>query len=414
MSLQRAPSILPFSQEEIKDFSEKSKQPRSFLETFGPSDLLAIIQNYDFDFVLTQYKQVFKPGTNEIDLLRSPIISDIPGDITTKTQIQLLTAVSDGIEEFKTHNFRDSAIEPGAKASAQCKFIYDRIPAGKPVNCWLCGFQLNYDPKVSGPSRRSSVQCEHILPAAAALIFHGIIDEAADVDPRGSAGSSYDDREDRGDREFYQMNYDLAHAECNYPKKDTLLFVSPFYSDHGIVDTPPINEPLIKNFINSLLQPLKNGQTSLVRDFLMASQQPVEAWKAQQLTNIKTRLQPLVENLQAGSKLWLLGGVDKLLKNIDYMYAKYAIKDGIIFPMSRRLKTGEPEWYQQRVRSKKDYNDFIDLAYAKQAFPHLGVGTGGKRKRTRRIKKNGKFSTSRRRLRTKNGNRKNSRSNRKK
>jgi hypothetical protein len=83
-------------------------------------------------------------------------------------------------------------------------------------------------------------------------------------------------------------------------------------------------------------------------------------------------------------------------------------------PTGNDDKKTEPEWYQQRVRSKKDYNDFIDLAYAKQAFPHLGVGTGGKRKRTRRIKKNGKFSTSRRRLRTKNGNRKNSRSNRKK
>lgn len=412
--------MLTFSKGVTDSFAASQVKALPFLDKFGPGDLLALVQTYKFDFPLTQYNRVFLPGTVNIDVQKSPIISVVPpegsrivGPITTETQIAQLTAHSDNIAELKTHSFRDSAIEPGAKAAAQCKFIYDRLPRDKPVDCWLCGYPLDVDPVTGGKTLRSSVQCEHILPAAAALIFHGIIDEAADVDTHGSAGSDPSEREDQGDLNFFKLNYELAHAECNYPKKDTLLFLTLFYTDHTIVGTPQLNIPLIKKFIDSLLEPLANKKQTLVYDFVSREHEAdaVNKWKARRYNAITARLKPLLVNLQAGIKLWLLVGLDKLLKNIDYMYAKYVIPGGVVFPNGRRKPDGGGEWYPQAVKTKKDYNDFIDLANAKSALPRLQMGA--RRKRTRKVKKNGKFSTSRRRLRSKVGNRKNSRANRK-
>ena len=267
-----------------------------------------------------------------------------------------------------------------------------------PSDCWLCGFPLNTDPDGS-TSKRASTQCEHILPAAAALVFHGLIDDVGDI------GST-------PEQEFYLLNYDLAHAECNFPKKDTLLFITLFYKGFLINADPQINRKLIETFLTDLIAPLKATGRSLVQDFITSTSARVgrditQEWMQRRRESIIQRLLPLLDYLKRSIGLWMLIGAAKLIENIDYMYSKYAVPGGVVFP----VKAVDGSWNAtQIVKSKQQYRNFIENADSKSALPNIVLG--GRRKKTRR-NKHGKFSTSRRRIRSKNGNRKNTKSNRK-
>jgi hypothetical protein len=407
-----------------------------YLEKFGPTDLFNLIKKFNFTFELSHYQRIFLADKSTVDLVRSPIITPIERPITTGDQINFIIGLSQ-----RGMNIRELTIETGANASLQCNYLYNRLgKPNKPTNCWLCGYRLN----IPGDSR-SNEECEHIIPAAAALAFHGIIDDTSSVNPKAAPGGVV---EDEGDVQFYALNYDLAHSQCNSPKKDALLFITLFNSDYTIVDTPQINEPLLDKFVNSLFQPV-GGTNSLVYDLFLQecsgniTQELAVQKKSDIKKNIIKRLNPLVENL-AGIRLYSILGINKLIENIDFIFAKY-YQDGIEFPISIRDDEGKITWKSSKVKTKKNYIDFIDLANTKVINDQLALkhppirsgshpvviqpteasklykepeefhpsAHGGKRKRTRRIKRNGKHSTNRRRLRSKNGGRKNSRSHRK-
>jgi hypothetical protein len=338
------------------------------LENFGPTDLFNIIKKFKFETVLTQYKPIFGPD-NTIDLRRSPTCTNLTADITTSSQIQFLQELI-----AKGKRVRELTIETGQGAAGQCKFLYSKLGKPAPTKCWLCGFELD----IPG-DRRSSVECEHIIPAAAALLFYGIIDESSDVTPKGAAGGHV---EDPGDVEFFSLNYDLAHSECNSPKKDDLLFIKLFDSNYKTIK-PEINEVVVNKFIDSLLLPVA-GRNSLVYDLLEKTGQlgDIPTWKQTRKTEIISRMQPLLDSMSRGPAINLLSGTAKLITNIDFIFAKYFQEGGICFPYYFLNKDGSGSWQRVQVKSKKDYYNFIDLADTKMT--DATRGKGGNRKTFRR------------------------------
>jgi hypothetical protein len=231
-------------------------------------------------------------------------------------------------------------------ASKQCDYIYRNLK-NPPTHCWLCGFTL----------AGQQVDCEHIIPAAAALLFHGLIERVDDTKTKGSYKSADEDREDKGDQEFFQRNYEFAHHVCNSVKRN-ILFVNLLTIEDEFVNPVEINELHIQRFLDMLYSVYFAKHPAI---------DPVK-WKQTQKESIVAKLVPLVENINHTGNINSLIGFHKLETNIHYLY----------------LKT-----LDSKLTLKKFY-DMRDVKLATSDLAHLQGGrqrTPKNRKRTFRRKR---------------------------
>ena len=286
------------------------------LFVFGPKDLLNFIE---------KYKQYFQTT-----------------DFLTKK------SVYEEIQVLKDLNTKGRGIIETLTATKQCEYIYRTLQT-PPTTCWLCGFKLSGE----------QVDCEHIIPAAAALLFHGLVERVDDTKTKGSYQSRDEDREDKGDIEFFKQNYELAHHVCNGIKRN-ILFVNLLTVEDAFVNPIEINETHIQQFLDMLYSAYfaKNPAFDSVK------------WKQTQKQSIIAKLAPLVENINHTGNINSLIGFHKLETNIHYLY----------------LKT-----LDSKMTLKKFYDD-RDVKLAESDLKHL---KGGKKRKNNTRKRTFRSNTKR-------------------
>jgi len=289
------------------------------LFVFGSKDLLHFIE---------RYKQYFQT----IDFLTGKSVYD---------EIQVLHNL----------NTKGRDIIETLVATKQCEYMYRTLQTPTPTNCWLCGFRLSVEDKVD---------CEHIIPAAAALLFHGLIEKADDANTKGSKKSSDEDREDKGDLEFFKLNYELAHHSCNMVKRN-ILFVNLLTVEDTFVNPVVMNQTHIQTFLDMLYQQYFSNNPRI----------DGSTWKQTQIQSITNRLRPLVDNINQTGNINSLLGFHKLETNIHYLYWK-----------TRNEKMTLRKFYDMR-----------DVKLAESELPHL---QGGKPKKYKHKSRKRTFSTKRR------------------
>jgi hypothetical protein len=285
------------------------------LFVFGSNDLLHFIERYK-QYFQTRDFQTGKTVYEEIQVLHN---------LNTKGRDIIETLV----------------------ATKQCEYIYRH---STPTNCWLCGFHLSED----------TVDCEHIIPAAAALLFHGLIEKVDDTNTKGSKGSQSEYREDKGDVEFFKLNYDLAHHSCNTVKRN-ILFVNLLTTDDTFVNPVEINQTHIQTFLDMLYR--KYFATNPNINGIQ--------WKQTQMQNIIKRLSPLVDNIQHTGNINSLLGFHKLETNIHYLYSKSL----------------------DSTLSLKKFYDTRDVKLAETELPHLTKAGNKKSKSRKRTFRNKRRAT---------------------
>jgi len=202
-------------------------------------------------------------------------------------------------------------LEPSLSAAEQCKSI-GLIP-GQGMKCWLCDKLIlnnnNQNLDRNGNITSITPQCEHVLPAAAAFLFFGIINERI---PAGNL-NTVDDETGETYNNLLTMNYSLAHSNCNSAKSDLLfikLFETPDFNNFTEGGNIVPNEPAINTFLDYLVgfsdAEKQNARTSIIR-----------------------KIQPLITYFQTLSVKFtvltnLLGSIPT---NIDYLYQKSIIED---------------------------------------------------------------------------------------
>ena len=202
-------------------------------------------------------------------------------------------------------------LEPSLSAAEQCKSIGIRSAEG--MKCWLCD-RLISNNKSQYLDRNGNItsitpQCEHVLPAAAAFLFFGIINERI---PAGNL-NTVDNETGETYNNLLTMNYSLAHSNCNSAKSDLLfikLFETPDFNNFTDGGNIVPNEPAIDKFLTYLDK------------FSPEQKQSAKA-------SIIRKIQPLIQYFQAISVRFtvlnnLLGSIPT---NIDYLYQKSIIED---------------------------------------------------------------------------------------
>jgi len=318
-------------------------------------------------------------------------------------------------------------------ATTQCNETIGEVT--DTTECWLCGYAMNNYPYVNPNYREwSSVinssnasnkpQCEHLLSVSSSLLLYGVPVSKEDAVTN---------------RVRYSHNYGWAHGRCN-AIKSSYLFADIFEpGSHRLYVTPVYNTSYVKTYLGILhskifepgnLRPgtvvppkadwiarresdfikprfdtllaeiaaMRAADTPLFTDFNLTSEQVKRC-----IFGIQKRFEDSVASLE-GTRHTQDMDIVTAFKN----QPKMIFKDTVCKPFN-----GSPgeliEIFKEIIAA-----GFIAERLGSQILA-ICSEAGGKRKKTRRIKKkNVKFSTSRRRLRTKNGNRKDSGSNRKK
>jgi len=249
--------------------------------------------------------------------------SDSDSTITVDQQLTELSSVENR-----------ELLETGFGASDQCKSL-----GIANTECFLCGFSLK-DERIphEKPSDFGYPQCEHLLPAAAALFMIGLVNTTEE-------GKSHPGT--------YIRNYLFAHNGCNQ-EKGSRLFLS-ISSSTFTPDGAPILVNNIKQYLNDLYT-----YSQVIRSIISNK----DEWIEQRTSNIVATYTPLSKQLSEFGGVSTLIGVTNYIRNIDFLYSK--------------LKAG--------IKTKKDYANRMSAA---QGLITLG-SKGGKRKTFKR-KNNGRI-----------------------
>jgi len=325
----------------------------SYSPKFGPAELIHILNRYLADpmngtTILPEYSTRFFDGKGNLDPSRSTIITDIGHTVTSRIQIE---HIKYQIEEIAKKGVRDALIEIGGGASRQCKLLYDHAVA-RPTTCFLCGFPLQIGTKEPAMYSDFSNECEHVLPAGAALIFHDIV-------------VSSDDFANADDVKYMNKNYSYAHRICNGIKKDK-LFITLFDSAGNVVHKPVINESVVDEYLQTLFsteQILKLCRTSRIT--------PADAL-ARAKRVLYEKLTPLLQDFEGSLPLRMLSGTATLEKNIDYFYSKTA-GPGFTPLKFPAFSSETRQWFSKDINTQSDYRTFRDLATAKINGPEYYI-----------------------------------------
>lgn len=203
-------------------------------------------------------------------------------------------------EQLKELNKVESRrlVESGIGASEQCKVLMI-----EKNNCFLCGFSLD-DPRIPFASQNDFgySQCEHLLPAAAAVLVFGIIESKEEATRRPGN---------------YRLNYAYAHSGCNR-EKGSRLFMSMRPAEF-LSGRSPIYSDNIRKYLEDLYTFNPIIQSAVIASTGAGGK---DAWISAQLEHITATYTPLSLELGRIDKLSLITGIAKYFENVDYLYSK--------------------------------------------------------------------------------------------
>jgi hypothetical protein len=183
-------------------------------------------------------------------------------------------------------------IEVGFGAADQCRSL-----GISNTGCFLCGFALKDDKfPHAKPTDFGYPQCEHLLPAGAAMFVYGLV--TSSEEGKRNAGS-------------YNKNYLYAHNICNQ-EKGSRLFLSIDPSTYSPTGSPILIDN-IKKYLNDLYT-----YNSVFQSIIPNK----DSWLTSQTEAIRLKYEPLSKELGRLGKIPVLLGVAEYFKNIDYLYAK--------------------------------------------------------------------------------------------
>jgi hypothetical protein len=226
-------------------------------------------------------------------------------DLVTSLKLTALVNVS-------RLSFRDIFEELIAKN--QCKYVLRDKPRDESAVCWLCGYSigtLGYELRNRGKrswtnarpdsSAANAPECEHLLPAAAAAMYFGIV---------GSA----EEAKDAGGIEYFSLNYEWGHRICN-GIKDHSLFMDIRNPDGSYRLDVTIND----RYISAYLWKLYNASPEIQS----LNQNTFDKFHELQLGRIRERLIPLQDSIRSQPRMNILLGTTTIFENIDRLYDKF-------------------------------------------------------------------------------------------
>jgi hypothetical protein len=403
MDLEGDPILDEVSKSEMKDVAH-----------FGPEELKSYINH-----VTQKYQtDLSRSGSNE-DKLKYILSVILQYQTLTWNALLKRYETRDGFEILKT--------------TIQCNEIIGTPEDG--TQCWLCGYPMDdlpyinpkyeeWNTKTLSIYASNSPQCEHLLSVSSGLMLYGLPVSTDDA---------------RTNTERYSHNYGWAHARCN-GLKSSYLFVDIFDRNADgspsdkLLTTPIYNAMYLNKYLEVLYKKLfKSGN---LKPGVAVPEK--RAWIRSRVAVIKPKFDILLAEISklraADSPLYAdfnltreqvqrcIFGIQKRYED-TVVSSEGAVKDPEVASAFRDQPglvyrdTICKYFTKEQLTAALDYlvkqgliNDRIQAQVIAICSSHTA---GRKRKRTRRVKKNGKFSTSRRRFRSKNGGRKNSRSHRK-
>jgi hypothetical protein len=185
-----------------------------------------------------------------------------------------------------------------------------------------------------------NIECDHILPAAAGLIYYDVISEGNLL---------------KSEADFLSKNYGWAHPTCNNKKSDRLFFKianeKGFLTEYGGIFDNSINEYIVKDLgLNVNSNDYKRANESIRKN----------------LENLDDYFSGSVESEGKKQKvdyapgIHILGSIEILKKNIDFLYSKLMFEKD---PVYRKKISSllEKDLTKQRTLSREIYNDYVFL-----------------------------------------------------